>query len=446
MSTTAAVLVALVKALVAFALVMGVAPLLIWADRKVSAWIQDRPGPNRASLGGIRAGGLVHAISDAIKLVAKEDIVPAHVHHRLWTLAPMISVFTALSTFIVIPWGDRFQVGDLVVPLVGSGIDAGALYILSITSLGVYGILLAGWSSNNKYALMGGLRASAQMVSYELAMGLSLVVMFLHFGTTRLDLIAQAQSGPIWNWGIFAGLPLDFLGIHASIPLTGVLAFVIFWTTVFAECNRAPFDLPEAEAELVAGYHTEYSGMRFAMFMLAEYVNMVVGSAFTATLFFGGYTIPFVSGDFLRAHADGVLAVLGLGAGLVVFPLFAYKAWSRRKSPFYQVLPAGDPRLKEPRFWTGFWLVIALVHLGLGALGLTGAVGATALGPEIVTLVLHLTMLLIKVLIGCGIMVWVRWTLPRFRYDQLMDLGWKRLLPLSMGNVLLAALLMVVFT
>jgi NADH-quinone oxidoreductase subunit H len=321
---------------------------------------------------------------------------------------------------------------DWVIPLQVANINAGVLYVLAVTSLGVYGIMLAGWSSNNKYSLLGGLRSSSQMISYELAMGLSIVVMFLVFGTVRLEEMVQAQAGPIWNWGVFSGF-----------GLVGGLAFLLFWTAVFAETNRMPFDLPEGEAELVAGYHTEYSSLRFALFFMAEYANMVVASAVTATLFFGGYEIPFLTGDAIRLHTDTILLVLGAG-GALVLPLFAILAWKRRNRPFYQALPADDIRHREPRFWVAVWSLAALAHLGLVGLGLSGVVGATDLGPELVAFVLHLTMLTIKVLFGCWIFIWVRWTLPRFRYDQLMNLGWKVMLPVAIVNVLLAGIWVII--
>ncbi len=438
-------LVILIKCAFAVVFIMQIVPLLIWAERKGAAFIQDRPGPNRAEILGIRAGGLVHTLSDVVKLIFKEDVVPDHVVKPLWRLAPIIAMTVALSTFVVVPWGDHITLPWGTVNLQVADINGGMLYILALTSLGVYGIMLAGWSSNNKYSLLGGLRSSAQMVSYELAMGLSLVVVFMVFGTIALGttsvesgelihggIVAQ-QAGPIWNWGVFRGWG------------TGFLAFVIFWVAVFAETNRLPFDLPEAEAELVSGYHTEYSSLRFALFFMAEYGNMIVGSAVTATLFFGGYNVPFLSGTMLREHVDLVLIALGGGGG-VAFLFFAGVAFNRRKTRFYAALPAGDRRLKEPYVFTALWLLAAVAHFGVLGLGITGVVGQTELGPEIVVTLIQLNCLVFKVLIGCWIMIWVRWTLPRFRYDQLMNLGWKRMLPLSMGNVLAAGTVMVVCT
>jgi NADH-quinone oxidoreductase subunit H len=449
------VVVALLKCTFSLAFVMQVVPILIWGERKLSAYIQDRTGPNRAHVGGVRAAGLVHTLNDVVKLVFKEDIIPDHVDKRLWFAAPVIAMSVALTTFTVVPWGDHLMLpesvtalwggqGPLEVPLQVAQINGGMLFILAIGSLGVYGVMLAGWASNNKYALLGGLRASAQMVSYELAMGLAVVAMFMLYGTTRLDHIAAAQSGPIWNWGVFGVLesasfdPLVLVGW-----IVGLLAFILFWTSVFAETNRMPFDLPEGEAELVAGYHIEYSSLRFALFFMAEYAHMVVGSAVTATLFFGGYNIPFLDGAAIRAHTDMIL--LGLGAvGVPASLAFAVIAWRRRTRPFYKSLAPGDIRHREPKFWIALWTLAALAALGVVGLGLSGVVGGSALGPELLAFALQTGALFVKVLIGTFFMIWVRWTIPRFRYDQLMDLGWRTMLPLAIGTVMLAGVWVIV--
>lgn len=420
----------LAKCVFAVAFVMQIVPLLIWAERKGAAYIQDRPGPNRAHILGIRAGGLVHTLNDVVKLIMKEDIVPEHVDKRYWMIAPVIAMTVALCTFIVVPFGDtlRIPVGDQFfdVSLQVSGIDGGLLFVLAMTSLGVYGVMLAGWASNNKFSLLGGLRSSAQMVSYELAMGLSAVVVFLTAGSVSLTKIAAMQAGPIWNWTVF------------SVP--GFIAFVLFWIAAFAETNRTPFDLPEGESELVGGYHTEYSSLRFALFFMAEYANMTVASAVTATLFFGGYNVPFLTGAAIRENANLLLMAAGFGA-VPAFLFFASVAWKRRNRPFYQALPKDDIRHREPRFFTALWLALAVAHLGLGAAGAAGIIGPVGtLGPEIVAFIVQVTALAVKVLFGCWFFIWVRWTIPRFRYDQLMNLGWKVMLPLALANVFLAAL------
>ncbi len=424
-----------IKALIVVGVMLQISPLLLWLERKGSAYMQDRNGPNRADIFGIRAAGLVHAVVDVIKLLTKEDVVPDHVYRPFWRAAPIIAVTIAFSTMIVVPWGDTLQVSDsLAVPLQGAVINGGVLYVLALTSLGVYGVMLAGWASNNKYSLLGGLRSSAQMVSYELAMGLSLVVMIIAFGTLDLGEIARAQAGSIINWGIFKGF-----GIAG-------MAFLVFWIAVFAETNRMPFDLPEAEAELVAGYHTEYSSLRFVSFYVAEFGNMITASAVTATLFFGGYNFPGLDGDWFRGNLGLVLLVVG-GGGAVFFAAASQVAWNRRKGRFYQALKPGDARLREPKFWRVIWALASLAHLGLATVGGAAAFGGLvfpALLVEILVAIIGLNVLIAKIMIGCWIMVWVRWTVPRFRYDQLMDMGWKVLLPISMALVFAMGLVEVI--
>ena len=317
-------------------MLVGVA-LLTLLERRVCAWMQDRLGPNR-----VGPQGLLQPAADGLKNILKEETTPALADKALFTLAPIVSFVPAMLTFGVIPFAAplRTKWGD--VPMVVADLPVGFLYILAISSLGVYGIVLAGWASNNKYALLGGLRASAQMISYEIALGMSTVAVLLLAGNVTLtQVIAQQQQG-LW-----------FI-----IPLT--LAFVIFFISAFAETNRLPFDLPEAEGELIAGYHTEYSAMKFSMFYIAEYSNMVTASALMATLFFGGWDIPFTSWD-----------------------------------------STGEPTLPKT--------LLTLAVFGL------------------------------KTFAFLFTFIWVRWTLPRFRYDQLMALGWKVLLPLALLYITILA-------
>jgi len=322
----------IIKIIVVFtALMVGIA-FLTWLERRVCAWMQDRLGPNR-----VGPQGLLQPAADGLKNLVKEETLPAEADKVLFMLAPAISFVPALLTFAVIPfaaplptpWGD--------VDMVVANLPVGFLYILAFGSLGVYGIVLAGWSSNNKYALLGGLRASAQMISYEIALGMSTVAVLLLAGNVTLTEVVAKQSQSLATWNIF--------------PLS--LAFFIFIVAAFAETNRLPFDLPEAESELIAGYHAEYSAMKFSMFYIAEYSNMVTASALMATFFFGGYDIPFTQWDNVPPWTV-VKTLATLGAFLIK---------------------------------TGFFLFF---------------------------------------------FIWVRWTLPRFRYDQLMALGWKVMLPFAL--------------
>jgi len=326
-----------VKVFLVFNLIMVGVALLTLAERRICAWMQDRLGPNR-----VGPQGLFQPAADGLKNFLKEETYPALADKTLFTLAPVISFVPALLTFAVIPFAAPLPTPWGVVPMVVADLPVGFLYILAISSLGVYGIVLAGWSSNNKYALLGGLRASAQMISYEIALGMSTVAVLLLAGNVSLSqVIAQQQQGA---WFV--------------VSLT--LACLIFMISALAETNRLPFDLPEAEGELIAGYHTEYSSMKFSMFYIAEYSNMVTASALMATLFFGGWDIPFTAWD-----QSGEPSVLKTLATLATF-------------------------LAK----TGFFLFTY---------------------------------------------IWIRWTLPRFRYDQLMALGWKVLLPLSLGYLAVIA-------
>ncbi len=320
-----------IKVFVVFNLIMVGVAMLTLLERRVCAWMQDRLGPNR-----VGPQGLLQPAADGLKNFLKEETSPAMADKALFTLAPIISFVPALLTFGVIPFAAPLPTKWGLVPMVVADLPVGFLYILAISSLGVYGIVLAGWASNNKYALLGGLRASAQMISYEIALGMSTVAVILLAGNVTLSqVIAQQQQAPVW-----------FI-----IPLS--VAFVVFFISAFAETNRLPFDLPEAEGELIAGYHTEYSAMKFSMFYIAEYSNMVTASALMATLFFGGWDIPFTTWD-----------------------------------------STGDPSVLKT--------LLTLVVFGA------------------------------KTFVFLFTYIWVRWTLPRFRYDQLMALGWKVLLPLSL--------------
>ena len=317
----------IIKIVVVFTAIMVGVALLTLAERRICAWMQDRLGPNR-----VGPQGLLQPAADGLKNFLKEETYPAQADFWTFVLAPALSFTPALLTFAVIPFAAPLPTQWGLVPMVVADLPVGFLYILAISSLGVYGIVLAGWSSNNKYALLGGLRASAQMISYEIAMGMSTVAVLLLAGNVTLSqVIAQQQQG---GWFV--------------ISLT--LAFLVFFISALAETNRLPFDLPEAEGELIAGYHTEYSAMKFSMFYIAEYSNMVTALALMATLFFGGWDIPFTHWD-----------------------------------------DTGDPSVLK----TLLTLVVFCIK--------TGAFLFTY--------------------------IWIRWTLPRFRYDQLMALGWKVLLP-----------------
>lgn len=326
-----------------FTLTLVIAMYSTYFERKVAAFLQDRLGPNRAGIFGI-----LQPLADGGKMFFKEEFIPANADKFLFILGPGIAMFTATMTSAVIPWGADFIMNGKVISLQVSDINIGILYILGFLSVGIYGILLGGWASNNKYSLFSAIRASSQMISYELAMGMIIITIIMMSGSMNLkDIVAQQSQG---LYGIAALKGLNWNIFYQPI------AFIVFMTCALAECNRAPFDLAECESELIGGYHTEYSSMKLGFYLFAEYINMFVSSAVISVLFFGGYSFPGMQ------HFDGItLAILSFAA------------------------------------------------------------------------------MMIKTLFFIFVFMWIRWTLPRFRYDQLMDLGWRKLIPIALINMLITA-------
>ncbi|MBD1393804.1 NADH-quinone oxidoreductase subunit NuoH [Mucilaginibacter glaciei] len=318
---------------VIFGISLVVAMYSTYAERKIAAFFQDRVGPNRAG-----PFGMFQPLADGAKMFMKEEIIPTNATPFLFIVGPSLAILTACIGSAVIPWGQNLTVGDKVIPLQVTDINVGILYIFGVVSLGVYGVMIGGWASNNKYSLLGAIRAASQNISYEISMGLSIIALLLVTGTLSLGEIAQQQHG--WHWNV----------IYQPV------GFILFLVCAFAETNRTPFDLPECETELVGGYHTEYSSMKLGFYLFAEYINMFISSAVMATLYWGGYNYPGM--DWVTAHVGPVIGPL-IGTGV---------------------------------FFTKIFLFIFFF-------------------------------------------MWVRWTIPRFRYDQLMDLGWKILIPLAIANI-----------
>ncbi|MCZ6512683.1 MAG: NADH-quinone oxidoreductase subunit NuoH [Nitrospinae bacterium] len=344
----------MVKIIFILAITVGFfAPVLTWVERKQSALMQDRVGANRADILGFTALGLFHIISDAVKMFTKEDFIPQGANRALHTLAPIIALVPALLTFAVIPFGGQYTLWGQEVNLVISDLDVGLLFVFAIASLATYGYVVAGWSSNNNWSLLGSMRTASQMISYEVTMGLTIIGVLMVYGSMQLTQIGAAQES-FFRWGIF----LQPLG------------FIMFFASAIAENKRVPFDAPEAESELVAGYFTEYSGIKFGMFFMAEFIEMVTIGAIITILFFGAWHIPFLSTATLLSMFDFL----------------------------------GDSFAN---------LAVMLIHVGV------------FFGK--VTFLIFMQMV-------------VRWTLPRFRYDQIMKLGWKILLPLSLANVLITGI------
>jgi NADH-quinone oxidoreductase subunit H len=341
---------------------LTVVVVLTWLERKGAAYMQDRRGPNRARILGLTLGGIFHPLADALKFLFKEDFIPDNAHRLFYQLAPMFALAPAVMTIAIIPFGPPVTIAGHRIALQIADLNVGVLYLFAISGMAVYGVVLAGWASNSKYPLLGGLRSSAQMISYEVSMGLSVVGVLMVFSSVQLSGIVQGQGGLLFGvlpkWGIFVQ----------------PLGCILFLVALYAEANRTPFDLPEGESELVAGYHTEYGSFKFSMFMMAEYLHMVVGSAVLATLFFGGWQFPY------------------LGDSGFLFP--------------------GGSSVAVPA-----WAVLAL----------------------------RIGSFVAKTLFFCWLYIWVRWTIPRFRYDQVMRLGWKVMLPLSLLNIFVTGLILLLY-
>ncbi|MBI3890735.1 MAG: NADH-quinone oxidoreductase subunit NuoH [Candidatus Wallbacteria bacterium] len=344
---------AVLKAIAFPVMALNMIPVLVWIERRGSAFIQNRIGPNRANIGSFTFLGLLHPFADAMKFMFKEPFRPENAHPVFYFLAPALVVIPSLMALAVIPIADHVWVQGHEISMSVTELEYGIAYVFAVASIGVLGIAIAGWASNNKYSLLGGIRSTAQMISYELSLGLSVLGVLLIFGTLDLNELARGQGALLWGvlpkWGVF-------------LQPVGFLLFVV---ACFAEANRLPFDLPEGDSELVAGYHTEYGGFKFSMFFMGEYVSMVTLASLIATLFFGGWQVPWMTTTALDAHLGE------LGRTLSQIAAFAVKI--------------------------GFFL---------------------------------------------WLFIWVRWTLPRFRYDQLMRLGWKVVLPLALVNILVTALVL----
>lgn len=413
-------LVSLIKVVVVTVIVLSFIPLLIWMERKGAAYFQDRRGPNRANILGIRLGGIIQNFADVVKLLTKEEFFPAAANRFYFVLAPFVTFFIYTITTAVIPFGEDLKIAGLVIPLRIADLNVGVLYLFSIASLAVYGIMLAGWSSGNKYSLLGTLRASSQMVSYEVSLGLSVVSLFMLAGSVDLNEIVRNQSPWVFSWNAFRQ----------------PLAFAIFLAAAFAETNRTPFDLPEGESELVAGYHVEYSSMKFALFFMGEYAAIVVSSAVMASLFLGGWQVPFIGTDVLIDGAAFYLNLTGLGGGVLslllgIFLVSRFRPGKWGDARDYETLVFGIPAI-----FIGAGLGWFLLSQGLPALPeWAGPVFAAAV---------QVAVFLAKVFLLCFFFIWVRWTLPRFRYDQLMSFGWKGMLPLALFNILVTGVWLLV--
>lgn len=402
--------------------------ILVWMERRGAGFFQDRAGPNRCNIMGFRAAGLVQNLADGVKLMFKEDVVPAHITHKFYfILAPVLVFVTALLCFAVIPFADALVVGGSTYLMQPVPFDIGILWFLAIVGFGVYGIILAGWSSHNKYGVLGGLRAASQVISYEIPMGLALVSLLAVYGTVNLSEMAQFQGQLLFGFIPMWGVVLQPLGV------------IIFVIAAFAETNRTPFDLAEGESEIVAGFHVEYSSMKFALFFLGEYVAMFVSSALIVTLYFGSYQVPWLATETMIFYAFevGIALMISLPIGAYLFA-----GWIRKNNKSHYHRP-NDPRRREATVYIGLlWLAVVLLEAVLLGYLLSAQSG---IADRLLVLILQTVTFLIKTTMMCFVYVWVRWTLPRFRYDQLQKIGWQKLMPLALLNIFITSAVIVFF-
>lgn len=405
--------------------ILALIPVLVLLERKISAFIQDRPGPNRANIAGIRLGGLIQAMADALKLAIKEDFTPAAIRSKaLFTIAPMVLFLMSTLTIAVIPFSEYFSIDGVRYLMQAIPFDGGMLWYLGFASLSIYGIMLAGWSSNNKYSLLGSLRAASGAISYEIPLGLAVVSMIITYNSISLNDFVIAQQGSF------------FLGLPAWGIFLQPLAAIIFIICAFAETNRAPFDLAEGESEIVAGYHLEYSAMSFAMFFMAEYIAMTAMSALIVTIFFGGYSLPYLSQADLAANYEIVL--LSIAGVATIFGLLFI--WWVSKNNVTRYKTDQDHRKKENIIYYALTALIVAI-IDIICLYFYGNLGE--FGAEIVATAVNLVVFALKTFIVLLVFIWVRWTLPRFRYDQIQRLGWEKLMPLAILNIIITALVVV---
>ena len=423
--SSASIIVVIVNILLAVILAVGTTPIMVWWERRVAGFIQDRTGPNRCSIGGFRLGGLIQSFADMLKLIFKEDFTPAHIKYKFfYTIAPAIVFFCAFLTFAVIPFADVLVIDGFEYTMQAIPTELGIMWFLAYAGLATYGIILGGYSSNSKFGLLSSVRAAAQVVSYEAAMGLSIISMLVTYGTIHLNdmVVFQGQLlfGFIPAWGI----------------IMQPLAALIFIVTAFAEANRAPFDIAEGESEIVAGYHTEYSAMRFGLFQVGEYAAMSASSAIIVTLFFGGYHIPWVNTETIQSNIYVVFSFIAI---LLLFTTYGLTKWMKKN---YTWADETDPRAREGKILSrAFWMMTLSVCLALLVFSIWG-LGTN--GINIATAVIQIGTFLVKFFLMSLVFIWVRWTLLRFRYDQLQMLGWKVLLPLAILNIFITATIVVV--
>lgn len=421
----ASIIIIIINIFIAIILAVGMTPVFVWWERRVSGFMQDRAGPNRCNIGPFRLGGLIQSFADMLKLVFKEDFTPSHIKYKFFfTIAPGIVFLCSFLTFAVIPFADVLVIDGKENIMQAIPNELGIMWFIAFAGLAVYGIILGGYSSGSKYGLLGSIRASAQVISYEAAMSLAIVSMLLSYGSIHLTDMVNAQAGTFFGF----------------IPMWGIfiqpLAAIIFIVCAFAETNRAPFDLAEGESELVAGYHTEYSAMRFGLFQVGEYAAMSASSAIIVTLFFGGYQIPWLDTHAIQSNFNYVILAIVI---LLPIKVLIFTRWMKKNN---RSKDSDKSREKETKILTlVFWSLTLLIVATLITFLITG-LGTN--GVNIATAVIQIGTFFVKFFMMAFVFIWIRWTVLRFRYDQLQMLGWKVLIPLALLNIVITAIVIVV--
>ena len=424
MSLTA-VVVTLLSIVLAALLALLTIPVLVWLERRICGLVQDRLGPNRTNIFGFRLGGVVQSFADVIKLVFKEEYYPAHISRGRWLFmaGPMIVFAAALLAFMVVPFADDLTLWGETFPIQALPVEYGVLWYLAIGSVGVVGMIFGGWLSHNKYSLLGAMRAASQTISYELALGVGIVSMVATYGSIDFNEMVRWQSGTVLGflpaWGV----------------LVQPLAAVVVIVALFVETNRAPFNVAEGESEIVAGFFTEYTAMKFAMFFMAEYVAMNTASAVIVTMFFGGYQLPWLDTEALLAHFPAVAAAIA-----VLLPLFVlfFVRWMRKNNTVRPTVRSDGGRNFETKVLTAaLWAMCAVV---VGLVLYVATLPADSAALHIAVTLLQVALFVAKLMLFNVFFILVRWTLPRFRYDQVQWLGWRYLLPLALANLFVTAI------
>jgi NADH-quinone oxidoreductase subunit H len=425
--TLAAIVVSIISFVLGALLALLMIPVLVWLERRGAGLIQDRLGPNRTNVGGFRLGGVVQSFADVVKLLLKEEYYPSHIKRHRWLLiiSPMITFVAALLAFMVIPFADNITIAGESLPIQPLPVDYGVLWYLAIGAVGAIGIFFGGWLSHNKYSLLGSSRAGSMMISYELPLGISVIAFVLTYNSIDFNSMVAWQSGTVLGF-------LPAWGIVVQ-PLGAIILII----SLFAETNRAPFSVSEGESEIVAGYMTEYTAMKFAMYFMGEYVAMNTASAVIITMVFGGYQLPWVSTEYLLSH----FSYLAMGL-MVVIPIVVYFVigWMRKNNAVRPTVISDGSREFEAKVLSivlvGMTILIEVILLYL-------ILSPSALGSAIAVTLLQVVTFVVKLMIFNLFFILVRWTLPRFRYDQVQHLGWYYLLPLSLLNLFVTAIVIV---